>query len=152
MSYVDSILQPGEKVTFRGDIHWKVYLPGLLLLAVGILWFIATPRSVGGSIWRELVGAVIFLPALALLLWGWFQRWTTEIAVTDRRVIFMQGFIRRHTFEMSLDKVESVEVNQTIVGRVLNYGDIAVSGTGETLETFHSIGAPLDFRNHVTAR
>ena len=151
MSYVDSVLQPGETVTFRGDIHWKVYLPGLALLVIGIIWLVEMPRNTTGGIWRELVSVIIFAPALGLLFWAWFQRWTTEVAVTTKQVIFMQGYIRRHTFEMSLDKVESVEVSQTIMGRILNYGDILVRGTGDTHEPFKSIGAPLDFRNHVTA-
>jgi uncharacterized membrane protein YdbT with pleckstrin-like domain len=62
------------------------------------------------------------------------------------------GFIKRRTFEMSLDKVESVDVNQSILGRIMNYGDVTVRGVGEGSETIKTIAAPLDFRNHITAR
>ena len=72
--------------------------------------------------------------------------------MTDRRVVYKRGFIKRHTIEMNMDKVESVDVDQSIFGRLLNYGDITVHGTGEGWETLRGIGAPLDFRNHVTAR
>ena len=94
---------------------------------------------------------ILFVPGLAWAAWAWFARWTTEIAVTDRRVIYKRGFIQRHTVEMNVDKVESVDVDQSILGRIFNYGDITVRGTGATLEPFRSIEAPLDFRNHVTA-
>lgn len=151
VSYVDSVLQPGEIVRYRGDIHWKVYLPGLILLVAGILWMLFGLPSWSGSSLKELIGAIIIVPAIALLAWAWFQRWTTEIAVTNRRIIYKRGFIQRDTFEMSLDKVESVEVDQSIPGRLLDYGNISVRGTGDTLKTFRSIGSPLDFRNHVTA-
>ena len=69
-----------------------------------------------------------------------------------RSVVHKTGFIKRRTFEMSLDKVESVDVNQSILGRLMNYGDVTVRGVGEGAETIRTIAAPLDFRNHITAR
>ena len=144
VSYVDSVLQPGETVRYRGDIHWKVYAPGLLLLVVGLLCFGAGP-------WGVILGVLVLIGAAGFLAWGWFERATTEIAVTNRRIIYKKGFIQRRTIEMNMDKVESVDVNQSVLGRLLDYGDIIVRGTGASLEPFRGIGAPLDFRNHVTA-
>ena len=144
MSYVDSVLQPGETVRYRGDIHWKVYVPGLLVLVLGLLCFSMGPFGV-------LIGIIIMIGAAGLLAWAGFQRVTTEIAVTNRRIIYKRGFIERRTIEMNMDKVESVDVNQSVLGRLLDYGDIIVRGTGASLEPFRGIGAPLDFRNHVTA-
>ncbi len=92
------------------------------------------------------------LASLLTLLAAAVRRWTTEIAVTDRRVIFKRGLIRRHTIEMNMDKVETVDVDQSLAGRLLGYGDIVVRGTGSTIEPFRKIAAPLDFRNQVTAR
>jgi uncharacterized membrane protein YdbT with pleckstrin-like domain len=86
------------------------------------------------------------------MLTAWFHRWTTETDVTNLRVVHKTGFIKRRTFEMSLDKVESVDVNQTILGRLMNYGDVTVRGVGEGAETIRTIASPLDFRNHITAR
>jgi len=151
VSYVDSVLQPGETVRYRGDIHWKVYVPGIILAIAGLIFLFAAPQSTFGAFMTRLIGLVLFVPGLAWVAWAWFRRWTTEIAVTDKRIIFKSGFIQRHTVEMHMDKVESVDVDQSILGRVFNYGDITVRGTGATLEPFRSIGAPLDFRNHVTA-
>jgi uncharacterized membrane protein YdbT with pleckstrin-like domain len=93
--------------------------------------------------------------AIAALYWtakAWFHRWTTETDVTNLRVVHKTGFIKRRTFEMSLDKVESVDVNQSILGRMLNYGNVTVRGVGEGEETIDTIASPLDFRNHITAR
>jgi uncharacterized membrane protein YdbT with pleckstrin-like domain len=83
---------------------------------------------------------------------AWFHRWTTETDVTNMRVVHKTGFIKRRTFEMSLDKVESVDVNQSILGRILNHGDVTVRGVGEGIETIDTIASPLEFRNHITAR
>ena len=149
--YVDSVLQPGETVRYRGDIHWKVYLPGIVLAIAGLFFLFAAPQSTFGAFMTKLIGWVLLVPGIAWIAWAWFLRWTTEIAVTDKRIIFKSGFIQRHTVEMHMDKVESVDVDQSILGRIFNYGDITVRGTGATLEPFRSIGAPLDFRNHVTA-
>ena len=67
-----------------------------------------------------------------LFVSAWFRRWTTEIDVTDRRIVYKRGFINRHTVEMNMDKVESVDVDQSFWGRLLDYGDIIVRGTGDT--------------------
>jgi uncharacterized membrane protein YdbT with pleckstrin-like domain len=63
-----------------------------------------------------------------------------------------EGFIRRETFEMNLDRVESVDVSQSIAGRVLGYGDITIVGVGDSQRKIEMIGAPIQFRNHITTR
>jgi len=86
-----------------------------------------------------------------LLFSAWFQRWTTEIAVTNKRIIYKRGFIRRKTIEMQMDKVTSVDVEQSIFGRILGYGDIRIEGAGQSFEELRTIASPIEFRNHVTA-
>ena len=73
----------------------------------------------------------------------WF---TSEFAVTNKRVIIKVGLISRRTLEMNLAKIESVNVNQGILGRILDYGSITVIGTGGTKESFRGISQPLEFR------
>jgi len=149
MRYIDHILQPGETVAFTTTLHWIVYLP-----AIG-LWFLAfvalTVGAAAGPV-ALLVALVSALAGLGLAFAAWFRRWTTEIDVTDRRIVYKRGFIRRHTVEMNMDKVESVDVDQSMLGRFLNYGDITIRGTGVGIEPLENIGAPLEFRNQVTAR
>jgi uncharacterized membrane protein YdbT with pleckstrin-like domain len=115
--YIDHILQPGETVAYTTTLHWVVYLPviGLWLLA-----FVAL--TVGGALGPVslLVAIACALVGLGLAFSAWFRRWTTEIDVTDRRIVYKRGFIRRHTVEMNMDKVESVDVDQSILGRMLS--------------------------------
>jgi uncharacterized membrane protein YdbT with pleckstrin-like domain len=94
---------------------------------------------------------VLALAAIGAFLPAWFRRWTTEIAVTDRRIILKRGFIRRHTVEMNMQKVESVDVDQTLVGRLFNYGSVTIRGTGTSFERLRMVDAPLKLRSTVTA-
>jgi uncharacterized membrane protein YdbT with pleckstrin-like domain len=152
--YIDEILQPGEKVLYSTNAHWIFYLPaiGAWVVAV-ILLILSRATTTEGVVLFCLAAAAV--AALAGLYWSaraWFHRWTTETDVTNLRVVHKTGFIKRRTFEMSLDKVESVDVNQSILGRLLNYGDVRVRGVGEGFETIKTIASPLAFRSSITAR
>jgi hypothetical protein len=74
---------------------------------------------------------LIIQPVRRLL--GSIERWTTEVIATDRRVLLVDGFTSRHTQEMSMSEIESVDVDQDWIGRLLNYGDVTIRGTGTTL-------------------
>ena len=152
--YIDEILQPGEKVLYSTNAHWVFYLPAIGAWIVAIVLFILSRgATVDGLILLCLAAsAVVAIVALYWTARAWFHRFTTETDVTNMRVVHKTGFIKRRTFEMALDKVESVDVNQSILGRILNYGDVTIQGVGEGRETIKTIGAPLDFRNHITAR
>ena len=149
MDYVERILQPGEQVRHISSIHWIVYWPGVAvaLLAVVAYWFSETRYLTG--FWRY-TGYALALVAVILLVQQWFQWWITEIAVTNRRVIYKTGFVRRQTNEINMDKVESVKINQTILGRILDYGDVTILGTGEGFETLRTIASPIELRNSIT--
>jgi len=123
MGYVESSLMKGEIVLYRGRLHWIIFVgPALLcLVVIGIVWLIA-----------------------ALI-----RNATSEFAVTNRRVIVKEGLIRRNTLELNLAKVESIGVDQTLLGRMLNYGTIVVVGTGGTREPFTSLADPIGFRRAV---
>jgi len=152
--YIDDILQPGEKVLYSTNAHWIFYLPAIAAWIVAIFLFLLSRETTTESVvllWLS-TSAVVALVALYWTVKAWFHRWTTETDVTNMRVVHKTGFIKRRTFEMSLDKVESVDVNQSILGRILNYGSVTVRGVGEGSETIETIASPLDFRNHITAR
>jgi uncharacterized membrane protein YdbT with pleckstrin-like domain len=74
------------------------------------------------------------------------DRWQSEFVITNRRIIIKTGFISRKTVEMNLSKIESVNVDQSVFGRILGYGSISIIGTGGTNETFHNIAKPIEFR------
>ena len=152
MSYLNSVLQPGEQVRHVAKVHWIVYLPGLVAFAAGVLAMIfALAAQEMRALW-QILAALLFVVAFAMMASAWFKRWTTEIAVTNRRIIYKRGFIRRQTSEMNMDKVASVDVVQSVFGRLFNYGSITVQAAGQNLEAIPMIDAPIDFRNHVTAR
>lgn len=152
--YIDEILQPGEKVLYSTNAHWMFYLPAIAAWIVALVLLILSRTTITeGIILLCLSGSAIV--AIIGLYWtvkAWFHRWTTETDVTNLRVVHKTGFIKRRTFEMSLDKVESVDVNQSILGRLLNYGDVTILGVGEGKETISTIASPLVFRNYITAR
>jgi uncharacterized membrane protein YdbT with pleckstrin-like domain len=152
--YIDDILQPGEKVLYSTNAHWIFYMPAIAAWIAALLLFLLSRQTTTESIILLCLAAaaVVALVALYWTLRAWFHRWTTETDVTNMRVVHKTGFIKRRTFEMSLDKVESVDVNQSILGRILNYGDVTVRGVGEGAETIDTIASPLEFRNHITAR
>ena len=149
MSYVERVLQPGEQVRHLSSIHWIVYWPGVAvaLLAVAAFWF--SERRLLTGVWLY-TGYALALGAVVLLVQEWFQSWITEIAVTNRRVIHKKGLIRRQTNEMNTDKVESVQVDQTFLGRMFDYGNVKILGTGEGFETLRTIASPLKLRNSIT--
>jgi uncharacterized membrane protein YdbT with pleckstrin-like domain len=154
MRYIDEILQPGEKVLYSTNAHWMFYLPAIMAwIGAIILLLLSRWTTTEGIVLLCLAASAVV--AIAALYWtakAWFHRWTTETDVTNLRVVHKTGFIQRRTFEMSLDKVESVDVNQSILGRILNYGDVTILGVGEGKETISTIASPLAFRNYITAR
>ena len=153
MSYVRSVLQPGENVRYATDIHWMVYFPGALVLVGAVIVYFVGSGFTGreAAMIVHWLAGLLFAAAAVWLFIGWFRRWTTEVAVTNRRIIYKRGFISRYTIEMNLDKVESVDVDQSILGRILGYGDILIRGVGASLEPLRNIESPIEFRNHVTA-
>jgi uncharacterized membrane protein YdbT with pleckstrin-like domain len=150
MSYVRSVLQPDERVRYLTDIHWIIFLPGIAVFVLAALLYLLALSTTAAYVFWAVVAAILFIVAAGLLLAAWFRRITTEIAVTDRRIIYKRGFVSRRTIEMQMDKVESVDVDQSVMGRILNYGDIIIRGVGVGIEPLKNIEAPIEFRNHVT--
>jgi uncharacterized membrane protein YdbT with pleckstrin-like domain len=151
--YIDEILQPDEKVLFTTRIHWIVYWPAILawIAAIGLFALVRGPAE-GMTIALLALSGVCALIALYWSFRAWFRRWTSETDVTSMRVVHKEGFIQRDTFEMNLDRVESVDVSQSIAGRLFGYGDVTIVGVGDSERTIQMIGSPIQFRNHITAR
>ena len=162
MSYVNSVIQPGERILRLGHLHWIVYWHAILFAVLTVLcaaWGSAT--GMGMVMWFAAMGFGVL--TVVSFAHAWFMRWITEIAVTDRRIIYKRGFINRHTVEMNMDKVAGVDVDQSILGRMLDYGTIHVLGTGGAqasvgpdstrgIEHLHRVASPLALRNAITAK
>jgi uncharacterized membrane protein YdbT with pleckstrin-like domain len=152
MSYAQSVLQPGEKILLKARLHWIEYWPAILSLVAGtglVIW-----ETITGIDDVIVTGTTVAFATLFLVTFirSWFIRWITEFAITDRRVISKRGFITRNTAEMNMDKVESVQVDQSVLGRLLNYGTVTVLGTGQGLEPIRRVASPLEFRSAITAK
>jgi uncharacterized membrane protein YdbT with pleckstrin-like domain len=128
-TYVDRVLEPSETVCYRTTVSWIVYVPSLLLAFMAAMFLLAARSNPAG----EVIVALGALAAISNFLSAWFRRWTTEIAVTDRRVIIKHGFIRRATMEMNLQKIESVDVDQSLIGRIFDYVRSRSEGWGRVM-------------------
>ena len=136
MSYLDGNLLEGEHVVFRTRLHWKLLVgPGVFLLAMlvppGWLYLQRT--------WTDWV---LIAPALGLIV-------LLAAIVKNKRVMVKTGVFNTRSVELLLSKIEAIAVNQTLAGRMLGYGNIVVTGSGGTTETFCDIQAPLEFRRAV---
>jgi Zn-dependent protease with chaperone function len=106
VSYVDKILQPGERILVRGGLHWIIYVPALIFLLASVFsFFFAVGRTEGVHIGWQILGVCFVVVSAMLGISAWFSNWITEIAVTNQRAIYKRGFIWRRTAEMNMDKV-----------------------------------------------
>jgi uncharacterized membrane protein YdbT with pleckstrin-like domain len=124
MSYIDDSLIEGEVLVHRARVSWWSQF-GLVLLGVVTL---------------------IVVVGLVFLIWAWIRVRSTELAITNRRIIAKFGFVKRHTVEINLEKVESLRVEQGVWGRILNFGTIFISGSGSSVAPIPNIADPLVFR------
>ncbi len=124
-SYVRSSIMPGEQIMYEGRLSIWSLLP---LIILGFL--------------------LLFLWGLGLIFWltAFIRYRTTELAVTNKRVIAKFGFISRRTIELNLSRIEGIQVIQGILGRIFDYGSLVISGTGSMKEPIPGIANPLGFR------
>jgi uncharacterized membrane protein YdbT with pleckstrin-like domain len=148
VGYVERHLLPDERVLYKTRLHWILLLKPALLLAASLI-------AIGWS-WRmEAPRAVLYLEATVAgvgFLWGlvrYIEMMTSEFAVTSVRLILKVGLIARYTTELLISKVESIGVAQSLVGRMIDFGDLTVTGTGGAREVFKRVKDPISFRNHV---
>ena len=137
MSYVEKHLMPGEQIEYRANLHWLVFVLPILLFIAAIWLF-----SLGGNI-AKILAFILMVGVLVTGLIAVIERRTSEFAVTNKRVLIKTGLIRRHSLETLLSKIESIGVAQSILGRILGFGTIVISGTGGSKEPFHKIADPM---------
>ncbi|MDC0531540.1 PH domain-containing protein [Alphaproteobacteria bacterium] len=127
MSYIEDTISKHESITYVVKFHWiYTFIAFLYLIFLGVF----------------IVGVFMFLKMI-------INKWTTERALTNTRYIQKTGWIARNTEEISINKIEEVDLKQSILGRILDYGSISISGTGSGNILLKSIDSPLTFQKHL---
>ena len=145
MKYVESTLLPGERIVCEGHPSLWAMGPRITFSLLLMVWGVII-----GTMGTSPIAAVVFFLA-GLLLFGaslliW---WTTELALTNKRLVATFGVIRQRTVEQSLAKVESVQIEQSLVGRIFDYGALVVADAGKAEATIPGVSSPREFRRMV---
>ena len=148
MGYVERHLLPNERVVYKTRLHWILFLRSALVILAGVVLAVVLRRVLEPP-WLWYLGVAVIAVGVAMGFVRFVEVMTSEFAVTTSRLIFKVGLIARYTTELLLSKVESIGVTQSLLGRMLGYGDITVTGTGGAREVFRQVGDPIGFRNHV---
>lgn len=151
MSYIENNLLADEQLIYTTHLHWIIFLKPVLWFLICIPFY-----KIGVALQLESVVGFktffLFLPAVfafTMAISTLLTYITSEFGVTDQRVIVKIGIIRRATSENLLQRVENIQVDQSIPGRMLGYGSIIIHGTGGTREVFYRIADPLNFRREI---
>ena len=149
MSYLDDHLLAGEHIIYRARLHWIIFATSLVVIALGIVLAIVL-GVYASDYWYA--GAALAGIGLLTAIGPAVRYASSEFAVTDKRVVAKLGFIERESLETLLSKIEAIGVDQGIVGRMLGFGTITITGTGGTEESFPRIADPLEFRRQIQSQ
>jgi membrane protein YdbS with pleckstrin-like domain len=146
MSYLDEHLLADERIVYRARLHWTVFGSAIVVVLLGMA-LAGVLRVYAPEYWYA--GAALSGLGLLLAIGPAVRYASSEFAVTDKRVVAKLGFIERESLETLLSKVEAIGVDQPILGRMLGYGTITITGTGGTEESFRRISNPLELRRQI---
>lgn len=139
MGYIEANLLADETVIYKARLHWVIFVKSLTLIFLGLVFMLIQP----------IVAGVVVLIGIAALISPTVNYLTSEFGVTNKRVIIKVGFIRRRTLELLLRHVEAISVDQSMTGRMLNFGSLTLTGTGGVKESFNNVRRPLEFRRRI---
>ncbi len=159
MGYIEKNLVPGEKIVYKTGYHWIVMIGALIVSLVmdagGIfLIYYGVNQKTNSNSFNNytIAGIAVLVLSAIILLQGIIRKNSTEVAVTNKRVLIKTGLASRRSIEVLLTKVESIGVEESMSGRMLGYGTVIVRGTGGTNETFDRISHPDELRRQVQAQ
>lgn len=139
MGYIESNLLADEKIIYKARLHGIIFVKPVALIVLGVIFLFIQP-IIGSLV--VVIGVVAIIPSLIDYL-------SSEFGVTNKRVIIKIGFLRRRTVELLLRQVEAISVDQSVLGRMLDFGSVTLTGTGGVREVFHNISAPLELRRRI---
>lgn len=152
MSYIEETLSKEEKIILVPHLHWWNYIKPILNFIISFFFFILLlftmtleDKNISLNILLTLAFIFSIVPALVQIIGVKF----IELACTNKRVVFKKGIIMRNANELQLGKIESVEVKQSIMGRILGFGDVLFSGTGTSKVVFKCISDALRIKGQI---
>ncbi len=150
MGYIERTLTEGERIVYRAHLHGVIYARPVAILMVGIA-LMAFAKALAGTegVLIAVGGLLVTLAGVVGLLRAWIRHLTTEIAATTRRFVVKRGLVRRNAREIQAWQIESVVIDQSILGRLLDFGSIVVAGTGASLDPVKPVAAPLELRKAI---
>jgi len=134
MSYINNNLIDNEEVIYEAKIHWFIFVPSVVFFLLGIIS--------DGVLGIFLIAIILFIKAIIV-------KTTTELAITSNRVVAKTGLISRSTIELNHSKVESLNIDQSIFGRLFGFGTLIINGTGGGKTPIPNIDRPLAFRKNA---
>src|SRR3990167_7818021 len=151
MKYIETNLLQDEKLVYSVGPHWIIFSSALWAIFFALFVWLFAPAELDTRIYgvftlQFIAGAMLFIVGAYWLFCAFIYYKTSEYGVTNKRVVIKVGWIERKSLELLLDKVEGVLVDQTIFGRIFDYGTITIIGTGGTNDRFPYIPDPLLFR------
>src|SRR5579864_3241485 len=157
MPSIDQTFARGEHVCYRARLHWIVLVvPFALAVAIGVPGLLLIVFS--WAFWMDnfalqsaLVSGIVMLQVAGwAVLLGLLNRVSDEIAVTNRRVVLNSGaLIKRRAAQFSLQEIDSIEIQQNDLGRMLDYGSIVVHSANKTTGPFRYVSRPFEFKRRV---
>jgi len=147
--FVEENLGSGEVVRYTATVSLWSYMFNFI---IGGLIALVTVPVVVASMFSKSTGfmnsfeGILAVCAVLLIVWPFIARRSTELVVTDRRFIAKYGLVSTHSIEIRFDKIETVRVSQSLLGKMLNYGDIVVTGTGSTFDPIRNVANAMKFR------
>jgi len=141
-NYIKSNLLKDENLLLIGHRHWVVFWIPVFWLLISVLFYFEFPEM-RGLLW--IPGIMIVVTFLIALI----DYYMSEIGVTDIRVVIKMGLVARYTSETLLRNIASIKINQTFLGRLLNYGTVIVCDTGAHVSLFKNIENPIEFQKRV---
>lgn len=150
MSFILDNLSEDEVLEYSGNVHWFVFYQSIINVAISLVCAV---------LWISLNSPLLMLVSIVALVISLYHgvkafihMKSTEVGITNQRVLLKTGLILRHTHEIPLSKIESVSLNQSILGRLLDFADIDVKGVGTGIDSIKLISKPLEFRKALNTK
>ncbi len=160
MLYVEDILLPGEKILHHAKVHYVLYFPGFMMMAaaIGLMYFMPdflnwmnaapdTASTLTGL--AKFLSITCFMAGIAFLLKAWLKIYSTELVITNRRILLKVGVSTATTAEIDRSRISSVIVHKTLLGRMLNYGWINIRGYSGNITGLPAMAKPHEIQKHI---